>query len=80
MNQMLPTLPSRGLSAKELSTNSTWRNGAAFIHRPEFVWPVNRSTESEGKVALEEAVKNPPAITHALVITSDIVNYYLCFR
>ena len=64
-------IPSRGLSAKELSTNSTWWNGAEFLYRPEAEWPVNRLTESEDKVALEEAVKNPPAITYSLVNTSN---------
>ena len=64
-------IPSRGLSANELSTNSTWWNGAEFLYRPEAEWPVNRLTESEDKVALEEAVKNPPAITYSLVNTSN---------
>ena len=60
-------IPSRGLSAKELSTNTTWWNGPAFLYQPKSEWPVNRLTQSEDKVALEEAVKNPPAITHSLV-------------
>ena len=64
-------IPSRGLSAKELSTNTTWWNGAAFLYQPKSEWPVNRSTQSEDQVALEEAVKNPPAITHSLVNNSD---------
>ena len=64
-------IPSHGLSAKELSTNTTWWNGAAFLYQPKSEWPVNRSTQSEDKVALEEAVKNPPAITHSLVNNSD---------
>ena len=64
-------IPSRGLSAKELSTNTTWWNGAAFLYRPKSEWPVNRSTQSEDKVALEEALENPPAITHSLMNNSD---------
>lgn len=64
-------IPSRGLSAKELSTNTTWWNGAAFLYQQKSEWPVNRSTQSEDKVALEETVKNPPAITHSLVNNSD---------
>lgn len=64
-------IPSRGLSVKELSTNTTWWNGAAFLYQPESEWPVNRSTQPEDKAALEEAVKNPPAITYSLVNNSD---------
>ena len=64
-------IPSRGLSAKELSTKTTWWNGAAFLYQPESEWPENRSTQAEDKVALEEAVKNPLAITHSLVNNSD---------
>ena len=64
-------IPSHGLSVKELSTNTTWWNGAALFYQPKSQWPVNGSTQSEDKVALEEAVKNPPAITHSLVNNSD---------
>lgn len=64
-------IPSRGLSAKELSTDTTWWNGAAFLYKPNSEWPVNRSTQSEDKVALEEAIKNPPSVTHSLVNNSD---------
>ena len=64
-------IPSRGLSAKELSTKTTWWNGAAFLYQPESEWPENRLTQAEDKVALEEAVKNPLAITHSLVNNSD---------
>lgn len=28
-------IPSHGLSAKELSTNTTWWNGAAFLYQPK---------------------------------------------
>ena len=38
---------------------------------PKFEWPVNQSTQSEDKVVLEEAVKNPPVLTHLLVNNSD---------
>ena len=60
-------IPSRGLSAKELSTNTTWWNGAVFLHLPESEWPENRQTQFEDELALEEAVKNPPSVTHSLM-------------
>ncbi|XP_022778398.1 uncharacterized protein LOC111319952, partial [Stylophora pistillata] len=56
---------------RELSTDTTWWNGAAFLYELKSEWSVNRSTQSEDKVALEEAGKNPPSVTHSLVNNSD---------
>ena len=63
-------IPSRGLSAKELSTNRTWWNGTSFLYLPGSAWPEIRSTRHENDVVLQEAVKNPPSGTHSLVNTS----------
>ena len=63
-------LPSRGVSAKELSTDSIWWNGPNFLYKPESQWPASELTLSENEVVLQEAVKNPPSVTHSLVNTS----------
>ena len=65
-------IPSRGLSAKELSTKTTWWNGASFLYLPESAWPEMRPTQHESDVVLQEAVKNPPSVhvTHSLINTS----------
>ena len=63
-------LPSRGVSAKELSTDSIWWNGPNFLYKPESQWPASELTLSENEVVLQEAVKNPPPVTHSLVNTS----------
>ena len=61
---------SRGVSAKELSTDSIWWNGPNFLYKPESQWPASELTLSENEVVLQEAVKNPPSVTHSLVNTS----------
>ena len=63
-------LPSRGLSAKELSTNKIWCNGPEFLYKPESEWPENRPTLSLNEATLHEAVKNPSSIIHSLANTS----------
>ena len=63
-------IPSHGLNAKELSTNTTWWNGTLLLYLPESTWPEIRPTQHESDVVLEEAVKNPPFVTHSLVNTS----------
>ncbi|KAL9977059.1 hypothetical protein ACROYT_G014423 [Oculina patagonica] len=62
-------LPSRGLSAKELSDSNTWWNGPSFLYRPETEWPETSQTEPLNKGILQEAVKNVPDVTHSLVTT-----------
>ena len=63
-------ISSRELSAKDLSTNTTWWNGTSFLYLPESAWPEIRPTQHESNVVLQEAVKNPPSVTHSLVNTS----------
>ena len=63
-------LPTRGLSAKELSTNVIWWNGPEFLYKAESEWPVSESTNAEDEVALMEIVKTPIATVHSLVNTS----------
>ena len=65
-------IPSRGLSAKELSANTTWWNGTSFLYLPESAWPEFRPTQHEGEAVLQEAVKNQPSVTHSLVNTSTV--------
>ena len=62
-------IPSCGLSAKELSTNTTLWNCTLFLYLPESAWPEIRPTQHENGVVLQEAVKNPPSVTHTLVNT-----------
>ncbi|KAL9955907.1 hypothetical protein ACROYT_G037306 [Oculina patagonica] len=63
-------LPSRGLSAKELSDSNTWWNGPSFLYRPETEWPEISQTEPLNEEILQEAVKNVPDVTHLLVTTA----------
>lgn len=60
-------LPSRGVSAKELSIDSTWWNGPDLLYRPESQLPTSEPTLSENEVALQEAVKSLVGITRSLV-------------
>ena len=48
---------------------TTWWNGTSFLYLPESAWPEIRPTQHESDVVLQEAVKSPPSVTHALVIT-----------
>ena len=63
-------LPSRGLSAKELSTKAIWWNGPEFLYKAESEWPVSEPTNAEDEVALLEIVKTRVATVHSLVNTS----------
>lgn len=64
-------LPSRGLTAKELSTSSTWWNGPNFLYNSDNMWPeMSQPAESEKEEIQREAVKNEPVITHSMVNAS----------
>ena len=63
-------LPSRGLSAKELSVATVWWNGPEFLYRPESEWPETQLIHSEDELVLQEAAKNQAAVTHSLVNNS----------
>ena len=64
-------LPSRGLTAKELSTSTTWWNGPSFLYLPENEWPnISQSEQINEEEILQESVKNEPAVTHSLIITA----------
>ena len=64
-------LPSRGLSAKELSASNTWWNGPSFLYSPSDQWPeTSQPAQIEEEEIQRETVKNEPIITHSLVNTS----------
>ena len=64
-------LPSRGLSAKELSSSNAWWNGPSFLYRSENEWPeTSQSEQVNEEQILEEAVKNVPDVTHSLITTA----------
>ena len=63
-------IPSPGLSAKELSSNTTWWNSTSFLYLPETAWPEIRPTQHEIEVVPQEAVKKKPFVSHSLVNTS----------
>ena len=53
----------------EITNNSTWWNGPEFLLQPETEWP-EVITPNSNDMVLQEAVKNPPKITHSLVSVS----------
>ena len=59
-------LPSRGVSAKDLTLNEMWWNGPEFLYRPENEWPETKSTQTEDESVLQELLKNPINVTHSL--------------
>lgn len=64
-------LPSRGLSAKELSASNTWWNGLSFLYQSENEWPeTSLSEQVNEEQILQEAVKNVPDVTHSLITTA----------
>ena len=64
-------LPSRGLSAKELSASNTWWNGPSFLYQSENEWPETSPSEQVNEEQiLQEAVKNVPDVTHSLITTA----------
>ena len=63
-------LPSRGLTAKELSTSNTWWNGPNFLHNPVNQWPeMSQPAKTEEEEIQQEAIKNEKVITHSMVNT-----------
>ena len=63
-------LPSRGLSAKELSTSKTWWNGPNFLHNHVNQWPeMSQPAETEEEEIQREAIKAEKVITHSMVNT-----------
>ena len=60
-------LPSRGLTANDLATNSMWWNGPEFLQRKENEWPPIQTRQSIDESALKELVKQQPEVTHSLV-------------
>ena len=71
-------LPSRGLSAKELSASNTWWNGPSFLYSPSDQWPeTSQPAQIEEEEIQRETVKNEPIITHSLVNTSvyDLIDH-----
>lgn len=64
-------LPSRGLSAKELSSSNAWWNGPSFLYRSENEWPeTSQSEQVNEEQILREAVKNVPDVMHSLITTA----------
>ena len=65
--------PSRGISAKELSSESIWFNGPEFLGKIEDEWPKCQATnQTESEEVLREVAKQP-----ANVVRSLMANYVL---
>ena len=63
-------LPSRGLTAKELSTSNTWWNGPSFLLYPVNQWPeMFQPAQAEEEEIQREAIKTEKVITHSIVNT-----------
>lgn len=60
-------LPSRGVSAKELSSKKSWWNGPEFLLTPPSEWPPDDPSTRVNDQALQEAAKFSPTITHSMV-------------
>ena len=61
-------LPSRGISAHELSSESLWYNGPEFLVKSEDSWPKCPATSQiESKEVLQEIVKQPANVVRSLV-------------
>ena len=61
-------LPSRGISAQELSSESLWYNGPEFLVKSEDSWPKCPATSQiESKEVLQEIVKQPANVVRSLV-------------
>ena len=61
-------LPSRGISAQELSSESLWFNGPEFLVKGEDSWPKCPATSQiESKEVLQETMKQPANVVRSLV-------------
>ena len=61
-------LPSRGISAKELSSESIWFNGPEFLGKIEDEWPKCQATnQTESEEVLREVVKQPANVVRSLM-------------
>ena len=63
-------LPTRGLTAKELSTCNTWWNGPNFLRNPVNKWPkMSQTAQTKEEEIQREEIKNEKVITHLMVNT-----------
>ena len=63
-------LPTRGLTAKELSTCNTWWNGPNFLRNPVNKWPkMSQKAQTKEEEIQREEIKNEKVITHLMVNT-----------
>ena len=61
-------LPTRGLTAKELSTCNTWWNGPNFLRNPVNKWPkMSQTAQTEEEEIQRKEIKNEKVITHSMV-------------
>ena len=62
-------LPSRGMNASELANEKRWWKGSEFLYKPEAEWPPEVQIK-ETEPVMNEIVKNPKEVTHALTTTN----------
>ena len=62
-------IPSRSCVAEDLVNNDLWWNGPSFLKAPIHQWP-NLPTTYDREKAIEELVKKPCAVTHALAVVN----------
>ena len=61
-------LPTRGLTAKELSTCNTRWNGPNFLRNPVNKWPkMSQTAQTEEEEIQRKEIKNEKVITHSMV-------------
>ena len=60
-------LPSRGIQASNLVSNSTWWSGTEYLYKCEWLKDPGESLLDE--TVLKETVKNSPTVTHSLIST-----------
>ena len=62
-------LPSCGMNARELANEKRWWKGPEFLYKPEAEWPPEVEIK-ETEAVMNEIVKNPKEVTHALTTTN----------